>query len=146
VELKQIPQALALLRREIDHNPDDPGLYERLALFLNQNRLEAEQEAVYKRAIARFPDRSWYHKLARYYLRRRQYAEFSAMTQEVVKAFSGTDLERYFATVVSGTPQLYLQLNLYANQRFPHNSAFVHNLLFAYRSPATYDPAAWEAL
>ncbi len=35
VELKEIPQALAVLRRELDHNPDDPGLYERLAVFLD---------------------------------------------------------------------------------------------------------------
>jgi tetratricopeptide (TPR) repeat protein len=146
VELKQISQALAVLRREIDHNPDDPGLYERLAQFLNQNRLEAEQEAVYQRAMGRFPERTWYHKLARYYLRRKQNAEFANLTQQVVKAFSGTDLERYFTAVVGGTPELYLQLNLYANQRFPHNPAFVRNLLNAYLSPRTLNWAAWEAL
>src|SRR5258708_21258534 len=38
VEMKQVPQALAVLRCEIDRNPDDPGLYVRLAVFLNQNR------------------------------------------------------------------------------------------------------------
>src|SRR5262249_38052425 len=108
--------------------------------------LEAEQEAVYQRAMARFPDRTWYHKLARYYLRRKQNAEFANLTQQVVKAFSGTDLERYFAAVVGGTPELYLQLNLYANQSFPHNPAFVRNLLNAYRNPRTLDWAAWEAL
>jgi hypothetical protein len=37
-------------------------------------------------------------------------------------------------------------LNQYANARFPHNPIFVHNLLRAYRSPVTYDAAAWEAL
>src|SRR4029077_17096875 len=62
VEMKQIPSALGVLRREIDRNPDDPGLYERLAVFLDQNRLGAEQEEVYRRAIARFSDKSWYHK------------------------------------------------------------------------------------
>ncbi|MGA8067128.1 MAG: hypothetical protein WCA47_07345, partial [Terriglobales bacterium] len=59
VQLKQIPQALMVLRREIDHNPDDPGLYQRLAEFLDQNQLGAEQEEVYRRAIARFPAKSW---------------------------------------------------------------------------------------
>src|SRR5262249_27886351 len=34
VEMKAIPSALAVFRREIDRNPDDPGLYERLATFL----------------------------------------------------------------------------------------------------------------
>ena len=144
-QLKQIPQAIGVLRNEIEHNPDDPGLYERLAVFLQQNRIEAEQEDVYKRAIARFPDRSWYSKLARYYLRRKQEAEFTALTQNVVKMFQGTELEAYFRSVVSGgSAALYLQLNLYAHERFPHNPVFVNNLLTAYRAPQTRDPAAWE--
>src|SRR6267142_6253913 len=126
VELKEIPQALGVLRRELDHNPDDPGLYERLAVFLDQNRLGVEQEEIYRRALARFPDRTWYDRLARFYLRYKRDADFEKLTQEAVKTFSGTDLERYFGNVgYGGTPPLYLRLNLYANQRFPHNSVFV---------------------
>ena len=146
VELKQIPAALAVLRREIDHNPDDPGLYERLATFLQQNQLGTEQEEVYRRAMAHFPDRSWYHKLARFYLRQRKNAEFERLTQDAVKVFQGTELERYFQSVVGGTPPLYLRLNQYANARFPHNPVFVRNLLAAYRNPATWNPAAEEGL
>jgi tetratricopeptide (TPR) repeat protein len=146
VELKQIPSALAVLRREIDHNPDDPGLYERLAIFLEQNQLGTEQEEVYRRAMAHFPDRSWYHKLARFYLRQRKNAEFEKLTQDAVKVFRGTELESYFQSVVGGTPLLYLRLNQYANARFPHNPVFVRNLLAAYRNPATWNPAAAEAL
>ncbi|MBL8220092.1 MAG: hypothetical protein JNL62_12730, partial [Bryobacterales bacterium] len=44
--MKRVPEALALLRRELDRNADDPGLYERLAAFLEQNKLAAEIEAV----------------------------------------------------------------------------------------------------
>ena len=100
VELKQIPQALGVLRREIDHNPDDPGLYERLAVFLEQNRIGTEQEEVYRRAIARFPDRSWYHKLARYYLRYQKNMDFEKLTQEAIKQFDGSDLQNYFQFVL----------------------------------------------
>ena len=147
VELKQIPQALAVLRREIDHNPDDPGLYERLAVFLEQNRIGTEQEEVYRRAIARFPDCSWYHKLARYYLRYQKNVEFEKLTQEAVKQFDGSDLQNYFQSVGGGdTPQMYLRLNQYANARFPHSPFFVHNLLRAYHSNPTFNEAAWEAL
>jgi predicted Zn-dependent protease len=146
VELKQIPSALGVLRREIEHNPDDPGLYERLAVFLDQNQLGTELEEVYRRAMARFPDRSWYHKLARYYLRHRREAEFERLTQDAVKVFKGTELEAYFQSAVGGSPALYLRVNQYANTRFPHNPAFVHNLLRAYSSPVTWNPAAWEAL
>jgi len=41
---------------------------------------------------------------------------------------------------------MYLRLNLYAHQRFPHNPVFIRNLLGAYQSPPTHDEAAWEAL
>jgi predicted Zn-dependent protease len=146
VELNQIPQALGVLRREIDQNPDDPGLYERLAVFLQQNNLGAEQEEVYRRAIARFPDHSWYNKLARYYLRSRKDAEFERLTQEAVKQFDGSDLQGYFQSVVGGSPQMYMRLNQYAHARFPHNPYFVRNLLTAYHSRLTWNQAAWEAL
>ncbi len=147
VQMKQVPGALVVLRREIDRNPDDPGLYERLAIFLEQNRLGTEQEEVYRRAMQRFPDRSWYDKLARFYLRYKKNAEFEALTQEAVKTFNGTSLERYFANVgYGGTPVLYLRLNQYAHQRFPHNPIFVRNLLGAYHDSHTYDDAAWQVL
>ena len=146
VELKEIPQALAVLRRELDHNPDDPGLYERLAVFLDQNRLGVEQEEIYRRAISRFPDRSWYHKLARLYLRQKRTAEFEKLTQDAVRIFQGSELENYFQSLVGGSAEMYLRLNLYANQRFPHNPVFVRNLLSAYRRPETHNEAAWEAV
>ena len=149
VLMKQIPQALDLYRREIDRNPNDPELYERLAAFLDQNRRGAEVEQVYRRAIGQFPDRSWYQKLARWYLRRQQAAEFERLAQEVVRIFSGTELEGYFREVVGQgnvDPILYRQVNLFAHQRFPHNLTFVRNLLAAYMRRETFDAAAWEQL
>jgi len=146
VEMKQIPAALAVLRHEIDRNPDDAGLYERLAQFLDQNRLGSQQEEVYRLAISRFSDKSWYDKLARFYLRHKRDAEFEQLTRDAVASFKGSELEQYFNNVVGGGPVMYLRLNLYAHQRFPHNPVFVRNLLAAYRSPHTSDPAAWEAL
>ena len=146
-ELKQIPRAISVLRDEIERNPGDPGIYERLAVFLEQNRLGAEQEEVYKQAMARFPDRSWYSRLARFYLRHRQQEQFATLTQNVVKMFSGTELERYFQSVVTGgSPALFVQLNLYAHERFPHNPAFVNNLLEVYRWPQTRNQTAWLSL
>jgi len=148
--LKQLPRALEVLRREMDRNPNDPGIYERLAQFLDQNNFGAQEEEVYERAIKQFPDRSWYHKLARLYLRHKRRDEFETLSNQVVKIFAGSELESYFREVVSSYgffgPRLYLQLNLYANQRFPHDQLFVRNLLGAYRNPATRDDAAWEKL
>ena len=146
VEMKQIPAALGVLRREIDHNPDDPGLYERLAQFLDQNKLGSQQEEIYRMAISRFSDKSWYDKLARFYLRHKRDGEFEQLTRDAVASFKGSDLERYFQNGGGGGTAMYLRLNLYAHQRFPHNPVFIDNLLRAYQAPFTRDPAAWEAL
>ena len=146
VAMKQVPAALSVLRREIDRNPDDPGLYERLATFLDQNRLGSQQEEVYRMAMARFSDKSWYDKLARFYLRYRRNAEFEQLTRDAVASFKGSELEHYFTNVYGGGSALYLRVNLYANQRFPHNPVFVRNLLSAYSRKETRDPVAWEAL
>ena len=150
VSLKRAPDALAIYRREIDRNPNDPGLYDTLAAFLEQNRLGSEMEQVYQRAIAQFPDHTWEHKLARWYLRQRRQADVERVTRDVVKIFSGTELDAYFQEIVHPTgpagPAMYLQLNLYAHQRFPHYPSFVRNLLNAYSSTATRDDAAYMAL
>src|SRR5215472_6973248 len=145
VQLKQIPRALGVLRREIDHNPDDPGLYERLAAFLQQNNLTQQEEDVYRRAFARFADPGWYNKLARLYLRLQRYSALEQLTEQAVNQFKGSVLENYFAS--AGRGGLFaLRLNLYANARFPHDLYFVNNLLSAYHSVPTYDQAAWLAL
>lgn len=149
VSLKRLRDALAIYRREIDRNPDDPGLYERLAGFLEENRLGADVEQLYRRAMAQFQDRSWTHKLARWYLKHKRASDFDKLSQDVSKIFSGTDLEAYLQDVTTGqtlAPTLYRQVNLYAHQRFPHDLMFVRNLLTAYSQSATADAAAWEAL
>ncbi len=148
----KLPQALALLRRQMDRNPDDPALYEKLASFLQQNNLSAGQEQVFRSAIARFQDRSWYDKLARFYLREKNRQAFTALTRQVTDVFSGSELEQYFARVrefglpASGGPRLALELNLYAARRFPHDLVFTQNLLNAYQVNPTADAAAYEAL
>ncbi len=150
VSLKRTRDALAIHRREIDRNPNDPGLYDTMAAFLEQNNMGAEIEAVYQRAIARFQDHTWRHKLARWYLRQKRQADVAKLTRDVVKIFSGTELDEYFREIVSPAqpvgPALYLQLNLYAQQRFPHYLAFSRNLLTAYATGPTADNAAYEAV
>jgi tetratricopeptide (TPR) repeat protein len=150
VSRRQLREALAVYRREIDRNPNDPGLYAATAQFLEQNGVTGEVEQIYRLAIQQFPDSSWHHRLARWYIRRNQAAAFEALTRDVTRTFAGTDLARYFQAVVGRGPavnaQLFLQLNLYAHERFPHQLVFVRNLLSAYATPATLDPAAREAL
>ncbi|MBB5063430.1 hypothetical protein [Granulicella mallensis] len=142
----QLPAALAVLRHELDRNPNDPLLYAKLADFLQQNNLAAEQEAVYQQALARFNDTTFYDKLARFYLRQKRQEDFDTLTRKVVDIFQGTELEQYFGNVTNSWPQAYLQLNLYAHKRFPHDLTFTRNLLTAYVSKDTADSAAWEQL
>jgi Flp pilus assembly protein TadD len=128
-------EALRIYRREIDRNSNDPGLYERFAGFLEQNNLGSDVQNVYRRAIAKFPDKSWYDKLARWYLKTRQQTALSALTREATGIFSGTELEAYFAQAINQTSvgdALNLQLNLYAHQRFSEDLVFVRNLLNEY--------------
>jgi cellulose synthase operon protein C len=142
-------KVLALYRREIDRNPDDFGLYSRFAEFLESNHLDGEVEQTYKLAIERFKTRGWYDRLARWYLRHKRQEDFDRLTREVVMTFKGSALDNYFEQVTdlaSITPQLYLQLNLYAHQRFLHRLTFVRNLLSAYESGPTRNAAAWERL
>jgi cellulose synthase operon protein C len=147
--LKRPLDALRVYRTEIDRNPNDPGLYERFAAFLEQNGMSGQVEDVYTRAIAKFADRSWYDKLARWYLRRKQTTALAKISRDAIAAFSGTELEAYFNEIVSQThpdAALYRQLNLYAHEHFPEDMAFVHNLLNAYSRRETYDAAAAELL
>ncbi|HEU0124005.1 MAG TPA: hypothetical protein VFQ91_25965, partial [Bryobacteraceae bacterium] len=149
VAMKQPAQALTLYRRELDRNPNDPGLYERLAAFLEQNKMTGEIEATYRRAIQQFPDKSWSHKLARFFLRQKMNAQFDQFSREAAAAFSGTELQAYLsASAQQGSldPVLYLQVNLYAYRRFPHHLPFVKNLMAAYESKLTPNPGEWERL
>jgi hypothetical protein len=143
---KKLPDALAVLRRELDRNPNDPLLYEKLADFLQQNNFSAQEEEVYRRAIDRFKSRDWYDRLARLFIREKRRQDYASVTRQVVDTFRGTDLEGYFSNVNEAGPQLALQLNLYAHRRFPHDLKFTRNLLTAYRSPNTINPVAWEKL
>ncbi len=82
-----LPRALAVLRTQLDRSPDDPFLYEKLATFLQQNNLSAEQEKTFELAIARFQQPTWYDKLARFYLREKKRDAFAQLTGKVTDIF-----------------------------------------------------------
>jgi tetratricopeptide (TPR) repeat protein len=146
VSMKQVPAALAVWRQELDRNPNDPGLYEKFAAFLESNRLGTEEEAVYKRAIQQFPGTNWYHKLARWYLAKKRQQDLQGLSQQVLQIFSGSDLESYLRDLAGMPSQLNLRFNQLAHERFPHNQTFVRNLLTLYHSKAFYNEPEWESL
>jgi predicted Zn-dependent protease len=132
VALHRLPDALSVLRGELDRNPQDPGLYQKLADFLEQNRLNSHEEDVYQRAIQQFQDTGWYAKLARFYLRQRRNADYSALMRKVADVFSGTDLEQFLNSAPAPNRSLALEVNLYAHQQFPHDLRFVERLISEY--------------
>ena len=149
VAMQKLPDALAVLRGELDGNPQDPGLYEKLAGFLEQNRLNEHEEEVYQRAIEQFQESNagWYAKLARFYLRQKRSADYSVLSSKVTKIFSGTDLESYLSQAQAPDARLALEVNRYAHDRFPHDLAFVNNLLGQYRRQRRFDEVEkllWE--
>lgn len=146
VELGRKVDAVALLTREIDRNPDDPGLYDRLAAFLEQNRLDDQLQQTYAKALAKFKDASWASKLARFYLRAKRYTDYEALTRQVTDTFHGSELEVFLGEVPPNSEELALRINLYAHQRFPHNLTFVKNLLMAYQREDTADAQAYDKL
>jgi Tfp pilus assembly protein PilF len=146
VSLHQVPAALAVWRQELDRNPNDPGLYEKFARFLEGNQLGTEEEAVYKKAIQQFPDKNWYQKLARWYLTTKRNQDLQALSEQVIQIFSGSDLDAYLRDTYGAPQQLELRFNQLAHERFPHNLAFVRNLLNLYHTKRFYNQVAWESL
>jgi tetratricopeptide (TPR) repeat protein len=151
VALERLPEALEVLRGELDRNPQDPGLYEKLANFLDQNRLNAHEEEVYQRAIKQFQGEGfgvtgWYAKLARFYLRQRLKVDYSVLTHMVTGIFSGTELEEYLRQAPAPDEALSFEVNRYAHECFPHDLTFVRHLLAQYESRAFRQPAAAEKL
>ncbi len=129
VALHRLPDALTALRGELDRNPQDPGLYERLADFFEQNRLNAHIEEVYQRAIAQFQDTGWNAKLARFYLRERRVADYRALMRKVAEVFSGTELEAFLGQAPAPDSSLAIEVDNYAAERFPHELGFVRRLI-----------------
>jgi tetratricopeptide (TPR) repeat protein len=140
VSLHQVPDALAVWRQELDRNPNDPGLYEKFARFLEGNKLGSEEEAVYKRAIQQFQSKSWYHKLARWYLANKRDQDLRALTEQVGQIFSGSELAAFIRQ--GGPANFALYFNQFAHKRFPHHLEFVRNLLALYESHHFYNQAA----
>jgi cellulose synthase operon protein C len=148
-ELKRFTGVVALYRKEIDRNPNDPGIYERLALYVEQNHFDADLETTYRAAMKQFPGVTWTQKLARFYLRRQQNAAYLDLTHQLTGTFDGSTLATFLTSVSPDrtlNPTLYRQINLYAHERFPHNLTFIRNLLTAYRAKGSADPAAYTKL
>ena len=139
---------LRLYRDQLTQHPSEEMLYIDFAAYLAQNNLFDEESGVYKEAIKQFKTRSWYEKLARWYIRREQQGEFERISREIVDLFAGTEVAEYINSVHYPQPyrSLEIAINEYALSRFPYNLTFVNNLLEAYVKNASERPPVWHEL
>lgn len=147
VTVQRLPDALQVLRGELDRNPQDPGLYEKLADFFAQNQLDSHQEEVFQRAIQQFQDTGWYSRLARFYIRQKRDVEYTGLMHKVADIFSGIELEDFLQQAPAPDKSLARQVNLYAHQRFPHDLRFVEHLIVEYtraHNDAALEKLLWE--
>jgi cellulose synthase operon protein C len=145
---KNYNAALTLYRDQIQKYPTEEALYENFAEYLAQNNLFDEEASIYSHAIQQFKTKSWYEKLARWYLRREQSSELEKLSHEVIDTFQGTEVAQYLQNVNTTYPyrSLYIALNQYALSRFPYNMTFVNNLLRMYSEYNYYNWEEYEKL
>ncbi len=128
---------------EIKKHPEDRYLYERfLSLIYNYN-LYDEELKVYRYAIQHFNEKSWYHKIARWYIRHKSESAFRSQTKRIREIFDDHELEAYLREFVHFDSRksfydpgnrFYLAMYTYGMDRFPDNAAFAKGLVRFYRT------------
>jgi predicted Zn-dependent protease len=139
---------------EIKKHPKEEGLYERFLRWLGQAQLINEQLKAYDSAIKQFDSNTWYHRLARWYLRQKRGRELTRYSRQLIDIFDEDEATEYllrfagYGTRAAGDEmnwdeRLAFDLYSYAHTRFPRNLFFVRGML-------TYleknDRARWEKL
>src|SRR5262249_10018127 len=65
-------ETVAFFWGQIRKHPVEEGLYERFLRWLGQAQLVNEQLKAYNSAIRQFDSNTWYHRLARWYVRQKR--------------------------------------------------------------------------
>jgi tetratricopeptide (TPR) repeat protein len=127
---------------EIKKHPEDRELYEQfLSLIYNYN-LYDEELKVYRYAIKHFNEKTWYHKIARWYIRHKSESAFRSQTKKIREIFNDHELESYLREFVHFDSRksfhdpgnrFYLAMYTYGMERFPDNAAFAKGLARFYR-------------
>lgn len=143
ISQKNYEECTKLYWEEIKKYPEDRYLYERfLSLIYNYN-LYDEELKVYRYAIQHFNEKSWYHKIARWYIRHRSEEAFRSQTKRIREIFNDKELESYLREFVHFDSRknyhdpgnrFYLAMYTYGMERFPDNAAFARGLARFYRT------------
>ena len=147
-------ETVALFWGQIKLHPNEEGLYERFLQWLGQAELINEQLKAYSSAIKQFPSNTWYHRLARWYVRQKRGKELARYSRQLIDVFDEDEITQYLLRFAGYGPtaagdqldwdqRLAFDLYSYAHKHFPQNLFFVHGML-SYLE--TNDLAGWEKL
>ncbi len=149
ISQKDYAQCTKLYWDEIKKHPEDRHLYQRfLSLIYNYN-LYHEELKVYKYAIQHFDEKTWYHKLARWYIRHESEKAFREQTKKIRDIFNDRELEVYLREFVRFDSRksfndpgnkFYLAMYKYGMGKFPDNVNFAKGLIRFY----SYDYSRYE--
>jgi tetratricopeptide (TPR) repeat protein/predicted Zn-dependent protease len=148
ISQKDYSQCTKLYWEEIKKHPKDRQLYERfLSLIYNYN-LYHEELKVYKYAVEHFDEKTWYHKMARWYIRHKSEKEFRAQTEKIKKIFNDRELEQYLEEFVffdsrksfsDPGNRFYLAMYKYGMKRFPENINYAKGLIRFYSTSSFWN-------
>jgi tetratricopeptide (TPR) repeat protein len=150
---KKTQEILALYNNEIAKYSDEEQLYEDFLVWLGQTNFTDEQLKIYKNALAKFQNKTWRDKLARWYIKNQRKEEFAELSRDLLGKFNDQETQEYLWNFIDSTTlanpesfegKLYYALYQKAHERFPHNQTFVGGLLKYYQ--ATKQTDEWRKL
>jgi predicted Zn-dependent protease len=148
-------ETIAFFWSEIRKHPKEEGLYERFLRWLGQAQIINEQLKAYNSAIRQFDSNTWYHRLARWYVRQKRGTELARYARQLIDVFDEEEISDYlyrfagYGTTGAGDTldydqRLAFDMYSYAHNRFPRNLFFVRGMLTYLSNSARYPE--WEKL
>jgi predicted Zn-dependent protease len=133
-------ETIAFFWGEIRKHPKEEGLYERFLRWLGQAQIVNEQLKAYDSAIRQFDSNTWYHRLARWYVRQKRGKELARYSRQLIDVFNEEEITEYlyrfagYGASAAGDnldwdQKLAYDLYDYAQKRFPRNLFFVRGKL-----------------
>jgi cellulose synthase operon protein C len=147
-------ETIAFFWGQIKKHSKEEGLYERFLRWLGQAEVINEQLKAYDSAIKQFDSNTWYHRLARWYVRQKRGKDLTRYSKQLIAVFDEDEITEYlfrfagYGATAAGDEmnwdeQFAFDLYSYAHTRFPRNLFFVRGML-TYEEKK--DHTQWEKL
>jgi len=127
---KEYLRVIEIYWAQIREHPREEKLYQHFLSFISSHNLYQEELNLYQEAVKRFPSSSWYHRLARWYLKRKGKAAFQEITRKIREVLNAPELESYIQNFSSSWDgeDFTLEMARYAHDRFPTSRFFARYL------------------